>query len=103
MSIERPARDMRMSIARPARDGVARDVVVAAARGGGPATCFPNFVFRSEKLKIRYNSGNIVLIRSKNLGSDTTVGIRSTPPGEAAEEQKSWPGDDQYDKNNNIL
>ncbi|KZV30301.1 hypothetical protein F511_21309 [Dorcoceras hygrometricum] len=28
-----------------------------------------------------------VLIRSENLGSDTTVGIRIAPPGEAAEEQ----------------
>ncbi|KZV46746.1 hypothetical protein F511_36585 [Dorcoceras hygrometricum] len=33
-----PARDVRMSIAWPACDGVARDVMVAAAHGGGPAT-----------------------------------------------------------------
>ncbi|KZT76389.1 hypothetical protein F511_46586 [Dorcoceras hygrometricum] len=41
----------------------------------------------------------LVLIRSENLGSDTTVGIRIAPPGEAAEEQKiQVPGDDQYDE-----
>ncbi|KZV45759.1 mannan endo-1,4-beta-mannosidase 6-like [Dorcoceras hygrometricum] len=35
---------------------------------------------------------------SENHGSDTTVGIQITPPGEAAEEQnKHVPGDDQYD------
>ncbi|KZV23020.1 hypothetical protein F511_32614 [Dorcoceras hygrometricum] len=43
--------------------------------------------------EIRYNKAVIVLIRSENLGSDTTVGIRTTPPGGAVEEQKHVPGD----------
>ncbi|KZV40172.1 Alpha/beta-Hydrolases superfamily protein isoform 1 [Dorcoceras hygrometricum] len=55
--VARPAHDVRVSNARPARDGVARarDVVVAAPHGGGPANCFRILVFRSEKLRIRYN------------------------------------------------
>ncbi|KZV44958.1 hypothetical protein F511_16188 [Dorcoceras hygrometricum] len=52
----------------------------------------------SEKLENQIQYGIIVLIRSENLGSDTTVGIRITPPGEAAKEQNNHvPGDDQYD------
>ncbi|KZV32318.1 hypothetical protein F511_04026 [Dorcoceras hygrometricum] len=39
------------------------------------------------------------MIRSeKNTGSDTTVGDPDPPPGEAAEEHKKSPGDDQYEK-----
>ncbi|KZV44291.1 triacylglycerol lipase [Dorcoceras hygrometricum] len=51
-----------------------------------------NFVFRSIpnlKFNVRYNYGNIVLIRSENLALIPLLGIRITPPGEAAEEQKN--------------
>ncbi|KZV35677.1 nuclear-pore anchor-like [Dorcoceras hygrometricum] len=51
----------------------ARDVVVAAAHGGGPATCFPIFVSRSEKLRLD-TIWHYRMIRSENHGSDTTVG-----------------------------
>ncbi|KZV56678.1 hypothetical protein F511_33763 [Dorcoceras hygrometricum] len=33
------------------------------------------------------------------LSAGGAVGIRITPPGESVEERKTWPGDDQYDRN----
>ncbi|KZT76421.1 SBP domain containing protein [Dorcoceras hygrometricum] len=64
----------------------------AAARGGGVAVVqnFDDFNMKIETLDTIWQ---YVLIRSENLGSDTTVGwprrIRITPPGEAAEEQNN--------------
>ncbi|KZV15643.1 hypothetical protein F511_33680 [Dorcoceras hygrometricum] len=67
--------------------------LMCASDGAPPHTAaarrlFPDFRFSDHKFKtldtIRHNR----MIRSEKTGSDTTVGIRITPSGEAAEEQK---------------
>ncbi|KZV56798.1 hypothetical protein F511_37380 [Dorcoceras hygrometricum] len=75
----------------------ARERGGAAARGGGPAA-ISKFRISDLKFKTLDTIWQYILIRSKNLGSDTTVGIRITPPDGAAEDQKHVPGDDQYDE-----
>ncbi|KZV07101.1 ycf20-like protein [Dorcoceras hygrometricum] len=75
----------------------------AAAHGGGRRPKEEISFDFNLKIEILDTIRHDVLIRSENLGSDITVGIRITPPSEAVEERKTIPGDDQYDKNNNIL
>ncbi|KZV39425.1 hypothetical protein F511_31269 [Dorcoceras hygrometricum] len=46
----------------------------AMCGGAGQSTCDDVFGLLDLKFNVRYNYGNFVLIRSKNTGSDTTVG-----------------------------
>ncbi|KZV54647.1 hypothetical protein F511_02681 [Dorcoceras hygrometricum] len=78
--VARPARDVRVAIARLARDGVAR--AIAPARRVAPphmAAAGSNnkkfFCFQFQISRSRCNSGNDVL-KDSSIGSDTTVGKR---------------------------
>ncbi|KZV17998.1 GTP-binding protein OBGC, chloroplastic [Dorcoceras hygrometricum] len=95
--------------ARPLRDNRASARAHALEREAPPRTEAArrpnqNFDFPILKIKRLDTIWQLVLIRSENYGSDTTVGIRIAPPGEAAEEQKiQVPGDDQYDEQFQLL
>ncbi|KZV30662.1 hypothetical protein F511_43497 [Dorcoceras hygrometricum] len=90
----RQARKLRPSLARQARDQRAqwRSLWRRRVRRCRAVDVRRYFGLLDLKFNVRYNYGNFVLIRSENHGSDTTVGIRITPPGEAAEEQKNMSG-----------
>ncbi|KZT76890.1 hypothetical protein F511_46086 [Dorcoceras hygrometricum] len=80
--------------ARPSRDNRASARAHALGREAPPrkaAARRPNQSFDFPILKIKRldTIWHKVLIRSENHGSDATVGIRITSPGEAAEEQKN--------------
>ncbi|KZV42856.1 hypothetical protein F511_13609 [Dorcoceras hygrometricum] len=91
----RPALAQRVAMPTGHCASIARGCLRTSARGGAPpcaAAPWPSLRFSILKIKRLYTIRQYVLIRSENLGSDTTVGIRITPPGGAAEEQKTCGG-----------
>ncbi|KZV06826.1 phospho-2-dehydro-3-deoxyheptonate aldolase 2, chloroplastic [Dorcoceras hygrometricum] len=79
----------------------ARDVVVAATQGGGPATSFSDFVFRSENYMLDTIMATRMIRSGKTLALIPLLGIRIRPPTRQRKNKKQMPGGDQYEKSDN--